>query len=268
MMYRVFLCSAWIAGAFSLRAAPVQLDFMTVGSTTYSNVTIFGTNATDLFFTSDHGISNVRLKFLSPELQREFNYNPTAADKAEQQQIDDDKRFQQNVAATITAQVQAAHETVETQIQAHYSEAGLSDPVSDDSPIGKTVPVLDFENWLGQKPDLTGKFALISVWSPKSAACRKWIPPLNDLHKIFAGRIEMLGITTATEADVQQSDPKIDFPCALDPQGKFLKAAGVTALPCVLLVDTNGTVRYQGHPAALGTNTLQALLKSPAENSP
>ncbi|HEY2083422.1 MAG TPA: redoxin domain-containing protein [Verrucomicrobiae bacterium] len=265
MMYRLFLCGAWIASALSLCAAPTNLDFMTVGSTTYSNVTIFGANATDLFFTSDHGMSNVKLQFLSPELQRDFNYNPTTAEKAEQKRLDDDKRFQQNLAAALNARLQASREAEETQIRAHYSEAGLSDAVSEDSPIGKTAPELNFENWVGQPPNLAGKFAIISVWSPKSAACRKWIPQLNDLHKIFAGKIEVLGVTTAIEADVQQADPKIDFPCALDPDGKFLKAAGVTSLPCVLLVDTNGTVRYQGHPAAVSTNTLQMLLKSPAE---
>jgi hypothetical protein len=265
MMYRLFLCGAWMASVLSLWAAPTNLDFMTVGSTTYSNVTIFGANATDLFFTSDLGMSNVKLQFLSPELQREFNYNPTTAERIEQQRSDDDKRFQQNLAEALSARLQASHETEETQIRAHYSEAGLSDPVSDDSPIDKTAPELNFENWVGQPPNLTGKFAVISVWSPKSAACRKWIPQLNDLHKIFAGKIEVLGVTTASEADVQQSDPKIDFACALDPDGKFLKAAGVTSLPCVLLVDTNGTVRYEGHPAAVSTNTLQMLLKSPAE---
>jgi len=34
------------------------------------------------------------------------------------------------------------------------------------------------------------------------------------------------------------------------------------SLPCVLLIDTNNVVRYLGHPAAVTTNSLQALLKS------
>jgi hypothetical protein len=265
MMCRTFFCSAWIAGAFALHAAPVKLNFMIVGSVTYSNVTVFSANATDLFFTSDHGMSNVKLKFLSREVQKKFNYNPDAGDKALQRQVDDDKRFQDDLAASITARIRKAHIEIETQIQEHYSDAGLSDPVSNDSPIGKAVPELNFKQWLGQAPDITGKIAIISVWSPKSAACRRWIPPMNDLHRIFAGKIEVLGVTTATEAEVQESDPKIDFPCALDPDGKFLKDASVMSLPWVLLVDSNRMVRYEGHPAAVNTNTLQELLKAPAE---
>jgi hypothetical protein len=265
MMYRVLVCIAWIASALCLRADSVKLDFMTVGSVTYSNVTVFGANATDLFFTSDQGVSNVKLQFLSPELQKEFNYNPANAEKAEQQQIDENKRYQQDLAASIMAAIRATNALSEAQIQASYSAAGFSDPVSNDSPIGKPALELNFTNWVGQKPDLTGKFTIISVWSPKSIACRKWIPPLNDLYKALAGKMEMVGLTTATEAEVQQADPKIDFPCALDPEGKFLSAAGITALPCVVLVDTNGIVRYLGHPAAVTTNTLQALFKNATE---
>jgi hypothetical protein len=265
MMHRMFLCSAWIAGAFALHAAPVKLDFMKVGSITYSNVTVFSASSTDLYFTSDHGMSNVKLKFLNHELQKKFNYNPSAGDKALQRQVDDDKRFQEDLAASITARIRNQHLAIETQIQEHYSDAGLSDPVSTDSPIGKAAPDLNFKSWLGSQPDITGKIAIISVWSPKSAASRKWIPPMNDLHKVFAGKIEVLGVTTATEEEVEECDPKINFPCALDPDGKFLKDAGIMSLPWVLLVDSNRMVRYEGHPAAVNTNTLQELLKMPTE---
>jgi hypothetical protein len=265
MMYRVLLCIAWVASVVSLRAASVKLDSLTVGSVTYSNVTVVGANATDLYFTSDQGVSNVKLQFLSPELQRRFHYDPAAATKAEQQKMDDDKRFQENLAATMAARLQAARENHEAQIQASYSAAGLSDAVSADSPIGKPAPDLKFDKWIGQEPDLAGKLMIISVWSPKSASCRKWIPSLNELHKTFAGKIEMIGVTTATEAEVEQVDPKIDFPCALDPDGTFISNAHIMSLPCVMLVDTNQVVRYLGHPAAVTTNTLQTLFKSPAE---
>jgi hypothetical protein len=259
MMYRLLICFAWLGTAFSLTAS-VNLDFMTVGSVTYSNVTIFGANSTDLFFASDEGVSNVKLKYLSPELQKEFNYNPKDAEKLEEDQIEGDKIYQANMAASLAAKVEAAHDLQEASIRDTYSRAGLGDPVSDNSPLGHAAPELDFTNWVGAKPDLAGKFAIISVWSPKSASCKKWIPELNQLQKTLAGKVQMLGVTTATEAEVSQSDPKPDFPSALDPDGKFLSAAGVTTLPCVLLVDTNNVVRYQGHPAAVTTNALQSLL--------
>jgi len=106
------------------------------------------------------------------------------------------------------------------------------------------------------------RMTLVSVWSPKSAACKKWIAPINELSRVFTGKMEVIGVTTATAAEVADADPKINFPCALDTGGKFLADAGVTSLPCVLLIDTNSVVRYMGHPAAVTTNTLQLLLKS------
>lgn len=265
MTYRLLTLSACIAAAISAHAGSVKLEYMIVGSTTYSNVTVFGANATDLFFSSDHGVSNVKLKFLSPELQKKFNYNSETSDKAEQQQIADSKRYQDNVAATIVAQLRAVKQAKEAAIQAPYAEAGLADPVSDQSPIGKVAPEMNFARWVGGHADFAGKFALVSIWSPKSASCRKWIPAINNLHKSLLGKVEVFGITTATEDDVEKTDPKIDFPCAIDAGGKFIEAANITVLPCVLLLDSNRVVRYEGHPAAVTTNSLQSLIKGDEE---
>ena len=264
MMYRLLICALGMV-TFSFSAGALDLDHLTVGSTTYSNVTVYGANKTDLFFSSDQGVSNVKLKYLDPELQKQFNYNSNAAEKIEEQQLAADKAYQANLAASLTAKVKAAAQEHESRTKAAYSQAGLGDAVSDKSPLGHAAPELSFTNWIGGEPSLAGKFTLVSVWSPKSAACRKWIAPLNDLHRSLMGRAEVIGVTTATEAEVEDSDPKIDFPCAIDPGGTFISKAGVMSLPCVLLIDTNNVVRYMGHPAAVTTNSLQTLLKSSEE---
>jgi len=251
--------------AFAARAGALDLDHLTVGSTTYSNVTIYGANQTDVFFSSDQGVSNVKLKFLAPDLQKQFNYDSNAAAKIEEQQLASDKAYQASLATALTSRVKAAAQEREAQEKAAYSQAGLGDAVSEDSPLGQKAPALSFTNWIGGIPVLEGKLTLISVWSPKSAASRKWIAPINELHRVLAGKVEVIGVTTATEAEVESADPKIDFPCALDPKGNFLVDAGVTSLPCVLLVDSNRVVRYLGHPAAVTTNTLQSLLKGSEE---
>jgi hypothetical protein len=265
MMYRLLTIVVGIMAAFSFHARALDLDHLTVGSTTYSNVTVFGANKTDLFFSSDQGVSNVKLKYLSPELQKQFNYNSNAAEKVEEQQLAADKAYQQNLAASLEARVKATAEARETQTKAAYSQAGLGDAVGYRSPLGQKAPELSFTKWIGGTPDLEGKLILVSVWSPKSAACKKWIAPINELNRVFAGKMEVIGVTTATEDEVASADPKINFPCALDPYGTFLSDAGVTSLPCVLLIDMNDVVRYMGHPAAVTTNTLQSLLKGSEE---
>jgi hypothetical protein len=239
---------------------------MTVNGTTYSNVSVFGANSTDIFFSSDQGVRNVKLKFLSPDLQKQFNYAPEEAAKVEEQQIADDQRYQSNVAAAITAQFEAAKRHREALQQAPYAQAGLGDAVGDASPLGKTAPEIESTSWVGGTANINRKFAIISVWSPKSASCRKWIPALNNIRTNLTAKLEIVGVTTATAEEVMQCDPKPEFPCALDPDGKFMKDANITMLPCVLLVDTNGTVRYEGHPAALSSGVLQEVFtNAPAE---
>jgi hypothetical protein len=242
----------------------MKLEFLTVGSINYSNVTVLGYNASDLFFTSDHGIRNVKLRLLTPEMQQKFNYDPDQAALAEAQQAEDEKRYHDNLAAQIASEYNAARDAREAAAQAIYAEAGLADPVPGNSPIGKPMPDLDMEKWVGTKPVLTGKFAIISVWSPKSASCRKWIPALNDLNKNLSDKITVVGVTPATQAEVTQTDPRPDFPCGIDSDAKFIGAANVTSFPCVMLVDTNHVIRYEGHPSALTQEVLQNLFKKMA----
>lgn len=267
MRFWLLTFAAWIALGVSMYAAPVKMDSLTVGEMTYNNVTVIGVNASDLYFTSNKGIRNVKLRLLSPELQQEFHYDPVAAAQAEAQQAEDEKRYQENLAAQIKAEYNAARDAREAKSQAPYAEAGLADAATADSPIGKTAPDLDMQVWVGTKPIMEGKLTIVNIWSPKSASCRKWIPALNDLSKNFSGRVAVVGVTPAPAADVMQTDPKIQFPCAIDSDGKFITGANVTTFPCIMLLDTKGTIRFQGHPAALTPEILENILAKAAETA-
>ena len=56
------------------------------------------------------------------------------------------------------------------------------------------------------------------------------------------------------------TDARIEFASALDSKGKLSSAAGVTSIPYVLLLDSQGIVRYQGHPSALDEKKIEPLL--------
>jgi cytochrome c biogenesis protein CcmG, thiol:disulfide interchange protein DsbE len=243
--------------AFSLAAAPMKMDTLTVGSETYTNVTFLGANATDVYFTHSHGITNVKLKYLPPDLQAKFNYDPKAAAAAEQKQLEADARYHTNLAAGITAKAVADARAA----QPPQPLENLADPISDKSLLGKKAPAMEVEKWIGDKPELEGKFVLVSFWEPWSAPCRKTIPELNAFQKKFADKLAVVGLTRGPAADVTDlADPKIEFANGLDSNGKLAAAAGVTSVPCVLLVDPKGVVLYQGHPAALNATQLQGWL--------
>lgn len=242
-----------------LPAQPMKLDSLTVGSETYSNVTFLGANATDLYFTHSRGIANVKLEFLSPELQKQFHYDPHVAAAAERKRAESEALYQKNLVENLAQQARAA-----AQAASHPEHPDLADPISAGSLLGKTGPAIKPEAWLGDPPDLNGKFVLVSFWAPWSVPCRKAIPSLNALQKKFSDKLIVVGISTNSAQEISDmAGPKIDFPCGIDSKGKLASAAAVTSIPCVLLLDPKGTVLYQGHPAAVSEQQLQALVGRP-----
>ncbi len=249
--------------AFSCMAAPVKLDSLAVGPVTYSNVTVIGANATDLYFTHAQGIANVKLKYLNAQLQRQFHYEPSVAAEAERKQVEADLNYQSDLAARM-----ALHTQSRTNLARKPSsfEESLADPISEASLLGKPGPALEPEKWLTDKPITEGKFVLVEFWAPWSIPCRKSIPDLNALQKKFADKLIVVGVACDSELEnSDQAEPKLEFASAVDSKNKISNAAGVSSVPCVLLMDTNGVVRYQGHPAALTEKKLQALLARSAE---
>jgi thioredoxin-like negative regulator of GroEL len=138
----------------------------------------------------------------------------------------------------------------------------------DTSILGKPAPPLEVEKWLDEKPALEGKFLLIDIWAPWSFASRKSIPALNDLQKKLAAKLVVVALTSDTEKEIEEMPgTKIAFASAIDSQARVATAVGVTTIPCLLLVDPKGVVRYQGHPAAITEKSLETLLAKFGEES-
>lgn len=235
---------------------PVKLDTLKIGTTTYSNVVVLGANATDLYFSHSHGFANVKLKYIAPDLQKRFQYDPKAAEEAERRQAENEILYQTTLARTSTAQPGNSPATRKASVG---TETGLADPLSDKSLLGKPWPALQVDKWLGDKPSLDGKFVLINFWASWSAPCRQYIPELNSLQKKYADKLAVVGITAESERDVADAEPRIEYASGLDSKAKLTAAAGVTSIPCVLLMDPKGTVLYVGHPAALTEKKLQEI---------
>jgi cytochrome c biogenesis protein CcmG/thiol:disulfide interchange protein DsbE len=243
----------------SVHSEPFKLDTLKVGTTTYNNVVVLGSNTTDLYFRHSLGFANVKLKYLSPDLQKRFAYDPKAAAAAEKLQSEEDLLYQSKVArAEFT---QAARETAAAAKPSLGSETGLADPVSEKSLLGKPGPKLEVDKWLGDKPALEGKFVLLSFWAPWSMPCKQSIPELNALQKKYADKLVVVGVSTSTENEINDmAEPHIDFALAVDAKAKLSAAAGVTSIPYVLLCDPKGVVLYQGHPGAINDKKLPAIL--------
>jgi cytochrome c biogenesis protein CcmG, thiol:disulfide interchange protein DsbE len=264
MMFRWTTLAALAVAASAAAEEPLRLQTLTVGSKTYTNVTVLGANATDMYFTHANGIGNARLKYLDAELQHHFHYDPKAAAEAEQQQATDDLRYHDSLASNLVAQAEQA--ALAAKRAAMTSTNSLADPISDRSLLGRPGPALKVGKWLGEKPAIEDRFVLVTFWAPWSIPCRQLIPELNVLQKKFTGKLVVVGVTSEPEQEVlAMTEPKLEFASALDSPTNLLASASVTSIPSVLLLDTKGIVRYLGHPAALTEKKLQALLQKPPE---
>jgi thiol-disulfide isomerase/thioredoxin len=264
------VCSFAVAGlllfAACLRGDTFKLDFLKIGSVTYSNVTVLGANATDIYFTHDKGMSNVKLKYLGSDLQKRFNYDPKTAADAEKKQADLDAQYQEGLASKLQAAVQAEQAARTAREAQHTYEESLADSISDESFLGKPGPAFSVEKWIGDEPVLEGKFVLLVFWAPWSIPCRKAIPELNALQKKFADNLVVVGVSSVSQAETSNmTDPRIDFASAVDTKRKMSESAGVTSIPAVLLLDPKRRVLYEGHPGAVTEKKLQALLSRASE---
>jgi cytochrome c biogenesis protein CcmG, thiol:disulfide interchange protein DsbE len=241
----------------SLQAAqPIKFDYLIVGSQTFSNVTVVSRNATDVYFTHDKGMSNVKIKYLDPEAQKRLEYDPKAAAAAEKELVAGDAKFKNSLATKIGSPQKAA-----IPAKPVSSEDSLADPVSENSPLGKAAPDISVDKWLGEKPDLKDKFILLSFWASWSIPSKKVIPQLNAIHKNFGQKLAVIAVASEPLQDVESmTDPKIDFASAIDLKGKSRFAFNISTIPSVVLIDPKGVVLYQGHPAALNEKQLQSIL--------
>jgi hypothetical protein len=250
--------------AVSVLAAPSRLDRLKVGSQIYTNITVVGVNATDLYFTYDKGIKNVKLRLLDPETQKLFNYDPKAATEIERQQTQDDARFQTSVVARGVIPGTSAGPGAPTANEKRHasSDENIIDAISDQSPVGKPGPTIGIEKWSGSTPPptLKGKFVLVTFWTPWSIPCQKWIPPVNVLQKKFSDKLDVIGFIPEADAEDRSMDSRLEFPYAVDEKGRYQAALGVKAVPFAVLMDPSGIILYEGHPAALGEKELKTLL--------
>jgi len=258
----------WLGGALllagALHAEPVRLETLQVGSRTYHDVTVLGASVTDLYFTHAQGIANVKLKYLQPDLQKRFGYDPVAAAAVEQQRLEEEARFARSVAEMAAAE--AERRSPAAQAARAWAELGLSDALGEGSLLHKPGPELTVEKWLGEKPDTRGKVTLVLFWASWSPACRAVLPRLNAWHKRYADKLVLIGVALEREAQLaQMPEPGPDFFSAIDSEAKLAGRLGVRTLPYCLLMDTTGVVRYEGHPAALDAAKLDAVLARSTE---
>jgi thiol-disulfide isomerase/thioredoxin len=131
---------------------------------------------------------------------------------------------------------------------------------------GKPLPGggLGQEKYLTAKPDREGKVTVIDFWATWCGPCVAAMPELDKLQKEHKNDVVVLGLSSEAEAKVSSflKSKKHEYSQAIDQNGRLNNAMGVQGIPHVVVLSSDGVIRWQGHPMDPGfKGSIKTLLE-------
>lgn len=156
-----------------------------------------------------------------------------------------------------TAAESAAVETVSVQANAYETAdwpAHNRGRLSAMNVQGQKLKVgLGNETWLTEKVDLKGKVLVLDFWAVWCPPCRAAEPLLHDLQEAHQGNVQVVAISGQGESQSKvemyigkKSD--LNYTHLYDGEQAIFNSIKVTAIPHVVVISTDGVVRWQGNP--------------------
>lgn len=135
---------------------------------------------------------------------------------------------------------------------------------------GKPAPELYVQKWLTDEPDRKGKVMLIDFWATWCPPCRATIPELNGYHEKFKEDLAVIGISDESTDTLKDFMAKTEmkYAVASDPSGKMSHAINVQGIPHVIIISTDGIVRWQGFPLSSEEPLTEAIVKQIIDADP
>ncbi len=117
---------------------------------------------------------------------------------------------------------------------------------------GKRAPDFHVEKWLTKEPSRKGKTVLIDFWATWCPPCRELIPELSQWQKTYKDDLVVIGVSDedADKLDTFIKSNNVDYAIATDTKAKMKKFLNVSGIPHVLVISSDGIVRWQGFPLA------------------
>ncbi len=117
---------------------------------------------------------------------------------------------------------------------------------------GKPLPGggLGQEKYLTDKPDREGKVTVIDFWATWCGPCVAAMPHLDTLQKEHKDDVVVMGLSSESEDKVKSflAKKKHEYTQAIDLNGRLNNAMGVRGIPHIVVLSSDGVIRWQGHP--------------------
>lgn len=135
---------------------------------------------------------------------------------------------------------------------------------------GKKAPAFVVEKMLTAKPEREGKVVLIDFWATWCGPCRGLIPELNEFQEKFKDDLVVIGVSDEKAATVEQfmKTTEMKYTSAIDTKARMKKAIKVKGIPHVLIISTDGIVRWQGFPGTSQDPLNTAVIKKIIDADP
>jgi thiol-disulfide isomerase/thioredoxin len=130
---------------------------------------------------------------------------------------------------------------------------------------GKKAPKIEIEEWLSPQADWTGKTLLVDFWATWCKPCRDLMPELEQWQEKYKADLVVVGLTGESKKVVDNfvdlRGAEVKYPMARDGQSRTNKEIGIQGIPHVLVISSDGIVRWQGFPSSDEDTLTEATLR-------